>query len=263
MYKILAACKEQLAKYTENIAQAITKGKWLAVAKYAGLALTALLCILLLILALALALFSFARRILGPLFWVVVVFLMLMFLAPIIQFLLARFFGYKVGQGKSESATLDECEGIYGYVRDSVFLVLRDIAAYENIVIPSRASVIELADNQYSIEDGYVLFHFMCKVSGPLDLAQFKKDFERTLIVKHRAGELYGLPRTLVEINGGYYCPLLVLGNPTDLGDCIQISVTFANEKTVKLARARRQLNLDNIGRARRSRETKLTDDEL
>lgn len=266
MYKILAACKEQLAKYTENIAQAITKGDWLAVAKYASLALTALLCILLLLLALALLLFSFVRRIFGPLFGAAVVFLMVLFLAPIIQMILRLYFEYTDGtdQGKIESAMLDEwADGIYGYVRDAVFLVLRTVSEYTNIITPSRASTIELTDEPYTIEDGYAVFNFMGKTCGQIEPDRLKKNIQYTFQQLHRAHELNGIPRDLTEINGSYYCPLQIFSTPQDLGDRVYIQVVFATEQTVKLTRARKLMDLDHALQARRKRSETSTDDPL
>lgn len=47
-------------------------------------------------------------------------------------------------------------------------------------------------------------------------------------------------------INGAYYCPLLIL-DVLDFGDSINISVVFADEKTVEIAKARKQLNLGRL----------------
>lgn len=259
MKKIKESLMERWNNHTEKIAQAIRKGDWFTVAKYLGIMLVVLLCGL----ALILLLFTLVGKVFGPLLLKIVT-------IPTVLFVL--YLSYKANyedsqaakRAKIESSALDEwADSVYEYVRDAVFLVLRAVAEYTNIVIPPRASAIELVDNPYSIEDGYVVFHFMSKVSGPLDLAQFKEDFQRTLRVMHRADELHGIPRTLVEINGSFYCPLQILGNPIDLGDSVQISMVFTTEKTVKLTHAYKLLNLDNVGRARRSRETKLTDDEL
>ena len=149
-------------------------------------------------------------------------------------------------------------------VCDAAFLVLRDVAEYTpNLVSPSRPSAIECPDDPYTIEDGYVVHNFLDKICGPVDLDQLKIDIQRTFRQKHRAHELNGFSRDYVEINGSYYCPLQIFGKPQDFGDFIQISVVLATETTVKLTRAHKLLNLDNIGRTRGSRGVTLTDDEI
>lgn len=169
---------------------------------------------------------------------------------------------------KSEPATWDEwAANIYEYVRDAVFLAFRAVSEYSNIITPARSSAIELPDASYTIEDGYVVFHFMARICGAVDPEQLKTDLQRTLRQKHRAHELNGFSCDLTKINGSYYCPLQIWGEPLDYGDYVQVSVVFATEKTIALSGSppsiHRVLNLDGTGRTRGPRGAHLTDDEL
>ena len=155
-------------------------------------------------------------------------------------------------------------EQVYGYVLNALFLVFRAVSEYStNIVMPSRPSAIELTDEPYTIEDGYVAYNFLAKTCGPIDTAQLKRDMTRTIRQMHQAHELNGIPRDLVQINGAWYCPLQILGNPQDFGEYVQVSVVFATEKTIELTHARKLLYLDDIGHARKRKGKNLTDDEL
>lgn len=253
--KIKDATLERIYEVRDRIAYAIRDGDWATLLWNIGLVLAIVLAALALgagILALVWKAFG---TFLGKFFTVLLVTFI---------FILSYKMNHKDRRPKDgKPIKLDEwADGIYDYVRDAVFLVLRAISEYTNIVTPSRASAIEYVDNQYSIEDGFVVFHFLCKICGTLEIDQFKTDFQRTLRQMHLAHELNGIPRDLIEINGAYYCPLQIFGAPQDFGDYIEVSVVFATEKTVKLTRAAKVLNLDNLKSARRRRETQLTDDD-
>lgn len=136
-------------------------------------------------------------------------------------------------------------EDIYEYVRDAIFLVLRSVSEHTEIVMPTSPGTVELP-NPISIRDGYAVFNFFAKVRNPVDPTQIKWDLTRTLNQMIRAHELNGIPCDLVQINGSYYCPLLIL-NIVDFGDSINISMAFADEKTVQIAKAFKQPNFQRL----------------
>lgn len=257
--KIRDEILERFNKIRERIAQGIHDGDWSAV----GWNVALVLAIVMVAFALAVGVLALVWKVLGTLLGKVLA-------VPLVLFVLGL--SYKLNledsrgahRAKRESATLDEwAEGIYEYVRDAMFLAFRAVSEYANIVTPPRASAIELVESPYTLEDGYAAFNFIAKVCGPIDVSSLKSDLTRTLRQLHRAHELNGIPRDLVQINGSWYCPLQILGKPQDLGDYVQVSVVFATEQTVELTRAHKLLNLDNIGIARKPQGKKLTDDEL
>lgn len=257
--KISDEIVESINKRRECIAQAIHDGDWATVAWNAAF----VFAVVVVVVALAVCALALVWKILGTLLGKIIA-------VPAVLLILGL--SYKMNledlrkshRVKSESATLDEwADGIYEYVRDAMFLVLRTVSEYTNIVTPARASATEFEDNPYTVEDGYVVFHFLAKACGPIDFERLKADLTRTLRQMHRAHELNGIPRDLTEINGSYYCPLQIFGNPQDFGDYVQISVVFATEKTVELTHARKMSNLENTRYAQRKRHETLTDDEL
>lgn len=257
--KIRDEILERFNKIRERIAQGIHDGDWSAVGWNVAL-----------VLAVVMVAFALAVGVLALVWWVLGTLLGKVFAVPLVLFILGL--SYKMNledsraahRVKGESAMLEEwADGIYEYVRDAMFLAFRAVSEYTNIVTPSRASAIELVESPYTLEDGYAVFNFIAKVCGSVDVDNLKKDLVRTVQQLHRAHELNGLPRDLVQINGAWYCPLQILGKPQDMGDYIQVSVVFATEKTVELTRARRLLNLDNTRYARRKRGETFTDDEL
>lgn len=256
---ILDAIKGHVDRIRKNVAQAIKDVDVPTLARYGGIGLIALLAVI----ALGVGVLALVGKILGTLLGKVLA-------VPLVLFVLGL--SYKLNledsraahRAKCESATMGEwAENIYEYVRDAMFLVFRAVSEYTNIVTPSRPSAIELVDTPYTLEDGYAVFNFVVKVCGPVDVVNLKNDLMRTIQQMHRAHELNGIPRDLTEINGGYYCPLQILGKPQDFGEYIQVSVVFATEQTVKVALLRRSLNLDNIGRAHGPQGKNLTDDDL
>lgn len=152
-------------------------------------------------------------------------------------------------------------EDIYEYVRDAVFLVLRTVSEHTEIVMPTSPGTIELP-NAISIRDGYVVFNFFARVRKSVDGARIKRELNRTLSQLTRARELAGIPSELVLINGAYYCPLIVM-DVLDFGDSINIAVVFADEKTVQIAKAKKQLNLDRLQGQRQQHRSAPYDDEI
>lgn len=253
--KIKDAILERIYEVRDRIAYAIQGGDWATLGRNIALVIAVVIAAA----ALGVGILALIWKIFGPLlvkiftgFWI-----LLILSLSLKDALSAR-------QKKREPVTLDEwADSIYYYVLDALFLTLRAVSEYSNIVTPSRASAIELTDEPYTIEDGYVVFNFFGKICGPIDPVELKKDLQRTLQQLHRSHELNGISRDLVEINGSYYCPLQILGTPQDFGDYVQISVVFATEKTVKLTRARKLLNLDHALRARRKQGETHDDDPI
>ena len=241
---------ERFNTIRERIAQGIHDGDWSAVAWNVAL----ILAIVMVAFALAVAGLALVWKVLGTLLGKV-------FAVPL--FLLI--FGLAVTEQRKPRTGDRETdpEQVYEYVLNALFLVFRAVSEYSNIIMPSRPSAIELTDEPYTIEDGYVVYNFLGKTCGPIDTAQLRRDMTRTIRQMHQAHEFNGIPRDLVQINGAWYCPLQILGKPQDLGEYVQVSVVFATEKTVELTRARRLLNLDNTRYARRKRGETLTDDDL
>lgn len=136
-------------------------------------------------------------------------------------------------------------EDVYEYVRDAVFLVLRAASDYSDIIMPTSPGTIELP-NGISIKDGYAVFNFFARVRSSVDIARIQRELNRTLSQMIRAHELKGIPAELVLINGAYYSPLLIM-DVLDYGDSINIAVAFADERTVGIAKARKQLSLERF----------------
>lgn len=257
--KIKDAILERFNNVRERIAEAIHDGDWSTVAWNVAL----ILAVVMVAVALAVVVLALVGKIFSTLLG--------KFLAtPVAVFagllILRQYLQSEQDRRKTlpPFPPIDDVEDENELVRDATFLVLQDVAEYTpNLIMPSRPSTIECPDNPYTIEDGYVIHNFQVRTRGPVDLDRFKSDLRKTFSQKHRAHELNGFPRDYVEIDGGFYCPLQILGIPQDFGDFIQISVVLTTAETVKLTRARRMLNLDNIGHARRKRNGTLTDDEL
>lgn len=251
---ILEEIQARINDFKGRIAQTIHDGDWSAL----GWNVALVLAVLLVAVALAVGVLALAWKVLGTLLGKI-------FATPLvvcIGLVILRQY-LQMEQNKRKNPLPPLPEETYEYVRDAMFLVFRAVSEYTNIVMPARASAIEFVDNPYIIEEGFTVFNFLAKICGPIDIGSFKIDLTRTLRQMHRAHELNGIPRDLTEINGSYYCPLQIFGKPQDFGDYVQVSVVFATEETIKLTRADRILNLDNIGRARRTQGKKLTDDEL
>lgn len=261
MKSILNSIKKRCNEFTETIAQAIEEGDWKLVARSAGLiclAVGLLLTALLVVLAL---LWRVLGTFLGKIFMSLVG-------GPFILYLL--FLSYKVNredalkshQKQSDSADLEAwAESVYGHLRDAVFFVFRSMSEYTAIVKPTSPSSVELP-NGISIRDGYAVFTFYARVLEDVDVAQLKRDMARVLSQKVKAHELEGIPADLVQINGAYYCPLQIF-DCVDYGDSINVSIVFANEKTVELVRARKMLRLENPKLHRQAKREAPYDDQL
>lgn len=260
--KISEEILERINKRRERIAQAIHDSDWGALSQNVALVLAVVFVAVVMAVLIFVLVWKILVALLGTLLGKI-------FMVPMVLFIFGL--SYKMNLedsrsarlAKSESATLDKwAKEMYDYVRDAMFLVFRAVSEYTNIVMPSRASAIEMTDNPYTMEDGYIVFNFLSKICGAIDINQLKDDLQQTLQQMHRAHELNGFSRDLVQINGSYYCPLQILGNPIDYGDHIQVSVVFATAQTIKLTHAHKLLNLDNI-RARKHQGKQLYDDEF
>ena len=250
------AILERFNNIRERIAQGIHDDDWSAV----GWNVALIAAVVMVAVALAVGVLALVWKILGTLLGKI-------FAVPLVLFILGL--SYKMNLEDSRTApppppSIDDVEYEHELVCDATFLVLQDAADYTpNLISPSRPSTIECPDNPYTIEDTYVVHNFHVRTRGPVDLDRFKSDLRKTFSQKHRARELNGFSSKYTEIDGGFYCPLQILGMPQDFGDFIQIFVVRTTAETVKLTRAQRMLNLDNIGHARSPRNKNLTDDEL
>lgn len=193
MKNILSSIMERLNEFSERTAQAIRDSDWKIVARNVGIALAAILFTLVLVMGILILIGKALGTLLGKIIAV-----------PLVLFILGLSYKMNLEDSraahriKNESTMLDEwADGIYEYVRDAMFLAFRAVAEYTNIVTPSRASAIELLDSPYSLEDGYTIFNFICKVCGPIDVDRLKSDLTRALRQLHRAHELNGIPRDL------------------------------------------------------------------
>lgn len=256
---ILNAIKAHVDRLRKNVANAIRDVDVPALVRYGGVTLV----VLLVVIALAVGVLALVGKIFSTLLG--------KFLATpaavFVVLLILRWYSQsEQDKRKAPPFTPDigEVEDEHELVQDATFLVIQDVADYTpNLIMPSRPSTIECPDNPFTIEDGYVVHNFQVRTRGPVDLDRLKSDLRKTFSQKHRAHELNGFPRDYVEIDGGFYCPLQILGIPQDFGDFIQIAIVRTTAETVKLTRAHRMLNLDNVGHARRKRNGTLTDDEL
>lgn len=241
--KILHSIKELLKQFAASTAHAIDTRDWrvllfnLAVALLTVLG-TLLLCSLFLFLLwkiVALFLGKFLLKLLG---------------IPLVLYIL--YLSYKADRADTKNTAQQHAsmnglevwsEEIYGYVRDAMFLVFRSVSEYTAIVMPSAPSAIELP-NGISVKDGYAVFHFFARLREPIDAAQVKRDLTKTLNQLARAHELKGIPSDLVQINGAYYAPLQIF-DVVDCGNSIDVSVVFADEKTINIVKARKVLRLE------------------
>lgn len=253
------AVKDYFNNIRLNIAQAIRNRDWSVV----GWNIALILAIMLVAMAVAVATLALMGKVLGTLLGKV-------FAVPLVLFILGM--SYKMNyedsrathRKKSEPATWDEwASSVYDYVRDAVFLVFRSVSEYgSTLIMPTWASAIE-SEEPYTVEDGYVVFHFICRTCGRVDTDQLWKDMRKTLRQMHRAHQLNGFSSDLTEINGAFYCPLQIWGEPQDYGDHVRVSVVFATEKTVTQKGIYKTLNLKGAGRTRGPRGATLTDDEI
>ena len=244
MKSIFNAIKNRIDDLSSDIAQSINSNDWKRVARGIGILLlmvvTALAIILLLFIGICKFLHSFWGKKLLRMIGAVIFscFLILSYRAN------KNDYTDKVSCGSNNHLEA-WAEEVYDYVRDAIFLVLRAASEHTEIIMPTSPGTVELP-NGISVKDGYVVFNFFAKVRNPVDANRIKRELNRTLSQLTRAHELNGIPSELVLINGAYYCPLLIL-DVLDFGDSINISVVFADEKTVEIAKARKQLNLGRL----------------
>ena len=136
----------------------------------------------------------------------------------------------------------EQAEAVYEFVRDGVFLVLRRLSEYTDIICPSMPSAIE-TNVRYYIRNGVAIFQFNTLQSGEVSLEQFQQDFGRVLGQMLRAHELPGLPNTLVRIEGKQYPPIQVL-SILDVGGSLNINLVFMDVHSVAMIDAKRRIQL-------------------
>lgn len=259
--KILDAIKNRISAFSETTAEAIESGDWRVVIRNATIAALVVIGILSMLLLLLLGLWKLIGTLIGKA-------LMTLLGAPIVVFILWKSYCMNLKDSRRLSQIEDKhnhleawAEEIYGYVRDGMFLVLRAVSEYTVIVMPSTPSAVELPNN-ISVKDGYVVFHFFARVRDVIDPVQLKRDLNRTLNQMLRAHELKGIPSDLVRINGAYYSPLQIL-DIIDYGDSINIAVVFTDEKTIGIAKAKKQLNIEYQNKQKSGIREPLYEDEL
>lgn len=241
MKSIYHAIKQRFDDLGNDIAQGISNSDWNRVARGIGIilfmiAITASICLLILMGA-----WKFLHSFWGKKLLTVIGG------ALLICLLYASYRANKGDSLKKVSQTAENlqlevwAEDVYECVRDAIFLVLRSLSEHTEIVMPTSPGTVELP-NRISVKDGYVVFNFFAKVRTPVDSVRIKQELNRTLSQLARAHELNGIPSELVLIKGTYYCPLLIM-DVLDFGDSINMAVAFADERTVEIAKTRKQLN--------------------
>ena len=245
MRSIFNAIKNRFDDLGNDIAQGITTSDWKRVARGISIILSLIVATVALCLLILMGLWKFLHSFWGE---------KLLAATGVVLFLCLLYASYKENrkdrQKKMEQFDEDLrlevwAEDVYEYVRDAMFLVLRAVSEHTAIVMPTSPGTVELP-NSISVKDGYVVFNFFARVRSSIDSNYIKHALNRTLSQLTRAHELNGIPSELVLINGAYYCPLLIM-DVLDLGDSINIAVVFADEKTVEIAKARKQLNLEKL----------------
>ena len=260
MRGIFNAIKSRIDEFSNKIAQGINCGDWGLVARSVGVVLLAVCAVVAICL---LALFGIWELLHS--FWGKK--LLSMVGGALLLYILVL--SYRANKDESKEKIEQEvdnhlgvwAEAVYEYVRDALFLVLRAVSEYTEIVMPTSPGMVELP-NAISIKDGYAVFNFFARVRNPVDAASIKRDLTRTLSQMQRAHELKGISSDLVQINGAYYCPLQIL-DIIDFGDSITISVVFADEKTIAIAKACKLLNLEQSRGQSRKNSGVPYDDQL
>ena len=257
--KIVEAIKNRISAFAETTAEAIESGDWRIVIRNATITALAAISILSTLVLLLLGLWKLIGTLIGKA-------LMTLLGTPLVIFILLKSYCMNLEDSHRLSQIDDKhnhlevwAEEMYGFVRDGMFLVLRAVSEYTAIVMPSTPSAVELP-NSISVKDGYVIFRFFARVRDVIDPVQLNRDLNRTLNQMLRAHELNGIPSDLVRIDGSYYSPLQIL-DIIDYGDSINIAVVFADEKTIGIAKARRQLNLKS--KQKSGMQEPLYEDEL
>lgn len=259
--KIIKAIRRRLDMFLEETANAIDKGAWGLVTRHILIFILAVVGSSFAVLLILLVLWKMLSGLLGKVLFSLVG-------LPLIIYILYLSFLANRADSNQEKLRTDEknhleawAEDVYMYVRDAMFLVLRAVSEYTLIVMPSTPSAVELPNN-ISVKDGYAVFHFFARVRDGIDPVQLKRDLNRTLNQMLRAHELKGIPSDLVRINGAYYSPLQIL-DIIDYGDSINIAVVFTDEKTIGIAKAKKQLNLEYQSKQKSGIREPLYEDEL
>lgn len=250
---ILGRIKENINEFAEDTAEALEEGDKLRFAKNLILGLIFALEAIMIVVGVIALLIIFRRQILSIL------------AVPLgIVILIASYRANKADKQYSRSTTTVEerlaaeleAEDTYGYVRDALFLVLREVSEYTlSIKRPSSPSEIE-ATSRYEIRDGIAVFKFTVRTTGEVDTKQLMLDMDKVISQKLRAGELRNLPPRMVIIDGRYYAPIQIL-SITDISSYLNIDVCLANERSVALINEMRRFVI------RRRVEDALYDDEL
>jgi len=139
----------------------------------------------------------------------------------------------------------ERAEAVYEFVRDAIFLVLRDVAEYTSVIRPKAPSSIE-TNVRFYFRDSVAVFQYNALTCDDVDIAQLQKDIQRVLSQKLRAQELPGISAKLVTVEGSTYLPLQIL-TVTDCGASVNVEVVFANDRSIPLIEAKRRFHLEQI----------------
>ena len=231
--------EEILARFNavrERIAQGIHDSDWSAV----GWNVALIAAVVMVAVALAVGILALVWKILGTLLGKI-------FAVPLVLFILGL--SYKMNLEDSHRAHIVErtvealtrwAEQMYGYVRDSMYLVIQNMADRVSIIVKPNAHWDIEMKNRFFRQGDHIVFQFFVQMLAPMEKADFARKLTDTLVKMHREGKLVGITSELVEINNLPYCPLQVLNvKPYDDGYVVQI--VYADEDTITLVKREQQ----------------------
>ncbi len=232
---IFAYIKEQIDIFAEETAEALENGERLHFYKNILIGIMGVLVVVALVTGVCAIIYLSRRKILA-----------LIGTPLLLALMVASYFENKKDIQKTRSSNQErfvaelEAEDIYDFVRDAIFLVLRDVSEYTlSIKRPLSPSEIEAA-SRYEIRDGNIaVFKFTARTTGEVDTKQLIRDMDNVIKQKLRAGEFRNLPPRMLAINGKYYAPIQLL-KITDISSYINIDVCMATERSAAYIDAQR-----------------------
>lgn len=241
--KIKDAILERWYDVRDRMAYAIQDGDWTTLLWYIGLVLAVVLAALALGVGVLALIWKAFGTVLGKIFAVLLV-LFIFGKSYQLNFEDSR----KARQAERDIAELNRwATQVYGYVRDSMYYVLQNLADRANIIKPNVPSDIEMG-NKFFRQNGHIVFQFYVELSKAMDKAKFEEKLTATLFQMHRDGRLVGIASDLVEINNLPYCPLQVL-NVEQYDDGFTFQIVFADEETIPLVERGQQRNRKRPGK--------------
>lgn len=247
---ILDAIKGHVDRIRKNVAQAIKDVDVPTLARYGGIGFIALLIVI----ALGVGVLALIGKSLGTLLGKIVS-------VPLVLLVIGLVYdGFLSGSRKAHivertaEALTRWAEQMYGYIRDSVYFVIQNMADRVSIIVKPHSHWDIEMKNRFFLQGDHVVFQFFVQMLAPMEKADFTRKLTDTLVKMHREGKLVGITSELVEINNLPYCPLQVLNvEPYDDGYVVQI--VYADEDTITLVKREQQ-------RQRKSPGKTLYDDE-